>query len=491
MSCRHCCINSKKSLSKIFSFHKIIYKYFAGFLACIYDIIRCHYEGNARDICGFQPADAPPLASNPISVDCHASLHQRWADARSVRNDGKNIVITREWNDRSNLFYVDCFAPRCVPHSVCFSNGNARTRCAPHGDDNIFCDNKNFQFDKFQRLLSVIYKKLINYKGDFKMRNQTTKSHNAKSKILLITLCIFGLLFSWSCSCKNRVSDPTGGDNGDKGPDGETIIRTNGGAVSGTYTIAVASDGNSVKTAATVKFLNATGKLEAIADVDASANTTLTLDDFAYTGTTLTLKDATDTRAKITWDGVDTKKVKATFSLTPTATNVDLTATTQEVEIEIGKFKTLSGTDIGNILNTITKHIFVNGRAITFELSGKATVTENSITIKSQDELYNPNEDPPKATIEDFVENAINVLSDTYYNKNLFSKVELDGDMSSINPDTSDTTKIEFNVKPTIPNSPFFEATSGFQSYKIIGVYKYIAQGVEKKGQWVHRAAAR
>ena len=426
MSCRHYCINSKKSFSKTFSFHKIVYKYFAGFLACY--------------------------------LDCHASLHQRWADACSARNDGKN---------------------------------KNRTRCAPHGDDNIFCDNKNFQFDKFQRLLSVIYKKLINYKGDFKMRNQTTKSHNAKSKILLITLCIFGLLFSWSCSCKNRVSDPTGGDNGDKGPDGETIIRTNGGAVSGTYTIAVASDGNSVKTAATVKFLNATGKLEAIADVDASANTTLTLDDFAYTGTTLTLKDATDTRAKITWDGVDTKKVKATFSLTPTATNVDLTATTQEVEIEIGKFKTLSGTDIGNILNTITKHIFVNGRAITFELSGKATVTENSITIKSQDELYNPNEDPPKATIEDFVENAINVLSDTYYNKNLFSKVELDGDMSSINPDSSDAAKIEFNVKPTIPNSPFFEATSGFQSYKIIGVYKYIAQGVEKKGQWVHRAAAR
>ena len=63
MSCRHCCINSKKSFSKTFSFHKIIYKYFAGFLACIYDIIRCHYEGNARDIC-------PPLASNLFCVDC-------------------------------------------------------------------------------------------------------------------------------------------------------------------------------------------------------------------------------------------------------------------------------------------------------------------------------------------------------------------------------------------------------------------------------------
>ena len=198
MSCRHCCINSKKSFSKTFSLHKIIYKYFAGFLACIYDIIRCHYEGNARDICGFQPADAPPLASNPISVDCHASLHQRWADARSVRNDGKNIVITRFCKNRSNPKYMLCFFDNNVASAHCVNNSNRstqgvrhrrpvgktscykkldcfttvrndryekqnRTRCAPHGDDNIFCNficnDKNFQFDKFQRLLSVIYKK--------------------------------------------------------------------------------------------------------------------------------------------------------------------------------------------------------------------------------------------------------------------------------------------------------------------------------------------
>ena len=198
MSCRHYCINSKKYLSKTFSFHKIIYKYFAGFLACY--------------------------------LDCHASLHQRWADACSARNDEKNIVITREWNDRSNpqkrnFIILDCHASlcfarndgknknrndrykkqnrtRCAPHgddNNSHYEGNARdicpplasnptsvdchayarndgknknrndrykkqncTRCAPHGDDNIFCDNKNFQFDKFQGLLSVIYKKFIN-----------------------------------------------------------------------------------------------------------------------------------------------------------------------------------------------------------------------------------------------------------------------------------------------------------------------------------------
>ena len=150
MSCRHYCINSKKSLSKTFSFHKIIYKYFAGFLACIYDIIRCHYEGNARDICGFQPADAPPLASNLFCADCFAH----------ARNDGKNIVITRFCKNRSNpqkrnFIILDCFT---TVRNDRYEKQN-RTRCAPHGDDNIFCDNKNFQFDKFQRLFSVIYKK--------------------------------------------------------------------------------------------------------------------------------------------------------------------------------------------------------------------------------------------------------------------------------------------------------------------------------------------
>ena len=115
MSCRYYCIDSHRNILETFLSIKNFIKHFAG----IFTRTRCAPQGDNK---------------------C---------------NDEKNIVITREWNDRSNLFYVDCFAPRCVPHSVCFSNGNARTRCAPHGDD----DNKNFQFDKFQRLFSVIYKK--------------------------------------------------------------------------------------------------------------------------------------------------------------------------------------------------------------------------------------------------------------------------------------------------------------------------------------------
>ena len=41
------------------------------------------------------------------------------------------------------------------------------------------------------------------------------KSHFAKSKILLIVLCILGLVFSYSCNCRNNSTAPgDGGGNG-------------------------------------------------------------------------------------------------------------------------------------------------------------------------------------------------------------------------------------------------------------------------------------
>ena len=45
------------------------------------------------------------------------------------------------------------------------------------------------------------------------MLNLTKRLYKSKSKskIFITILCIFGLLFSWSCSCKNRVSNPDGG----------------------------------------------------------------------------------------------------------------------------------------------------------------------------------------------------------------------------------------------------------------------------------------
>ena len=233
------------------------------------------------------------------------------------------------------------------------------------------------------------------------MRNQTNnvfKVKRQKSKLFITILCIFGLLFSYSCQCKNNVSDPNNippdsgiktndiiPDTGDTDPDKDLVD----GALSTTSTkvIVVAGAGDTVKTTSTIKFKNATATLTAIADVDASANTPtdLTLDDFDYTGTTLTFKkDTTDaskydatTLAKVSWSGVDTKKVKATFSLTPTSENVSLTTTTQDVEIEIAKIKAITDSEIETDLQKFEVYT-VNSNIFTFY---NAEIKDNKFII--------------------------------------------------------------------------------------------------------------
>ena len=144
MSCRHYCIEFlKKSFSKTFLFIKIIYKYFAGFLACIVNGL---YEDEVQ--------------SNPLSTDCHASC-QRHAYGVEARNDKSKLHCHYEGNARdkvgqspSNLF------------SGLLRIGNARNDNKIKVCINAICsDYKNVQFDKFQRFLSVIYKKFIT-KGD-------------------------------------------------------------------------------------------------------------------------------------------------------------------------------------------------------------------------------------------------------------------------------------------------------------------------------------
>ena len=91
MSCRHCCINSKKLLSKTFSFHKIIYKYFAGFFACY--------------------------------LDCHASLC-------SARNDEK--ILSLRGYCRSNPKYMLCFFDNNVASAHCVNNSKRSTQGVRH-----------------------------------------------------------------------------------------------------------------------------------------------------------------------------------------------------------------------------------------------------------------------------------------------------------------------------------------------------------------------
>ncbi|WP_161976222.1 hypothetical protein, partial [Brachyspira catarrhinii] len=86
-------------------------------------------------------------------------------------------------------------------------------------------------------------------------RNQTNnvfKVKRQKSKLFLIILCIFGLLFSWSCSCKNRVSNP------DDTPTDGGVITNNTPA--GTFSISEATD--NVTTNFVVKSASTVGEIK-------------------------------------------------------------------------------------------------------------------------------------------------------------------------------------------------------------------------------------
>ena len=118
MSCRHYCIEFlKKSFSKTFLFFKIIYKYFAGFLAYYY-------------------------------ADCHASL-------RSARNDMENkncndAIICSHYEDE-------------VRDEVGQTPSNLLFGLLHYIRNDGICRNDAMvyiQFDKFQSLFSVIYKKI-------------------------------------------------------------------------------------------------------------------------------------------------------------------------------------------------------------------------------------------------------------------------------------------------------------------------------------------
>ena len=230
------------------------------------------------------------------------------------------------------------------------------------------------------------------------MLNQTQRLYKSKSKskIFITILCIFGLLFSWSCSCKNRVTGPgndglengkPGGQTDNKDDSGQTTIIKDGDLTADSTKV-IRVSGDTVKIAAMIKFKNATATLKSFADTD---STTLTDGDITYdTATsTLTLKaDTTDTSkidttvgGKITWEKAS-KKITATFTLTP-AQNVTLSETEKTVVIEIYKEKLL---DVQKVIGeTLVQDIatisIANG---TFEFYyNNVKTTQTSSTVRA------------------------------------------------------------------------------------------------------------
>ena len=300
------------------------------------------------------------------------------------------------------------------------------------------------------------------------MRNQTNnvfKVKRQKSKLFLIILCVFGLLFSYSCQCKNNVSDPNNipPDNGMPGETdtGDTI---NDGDLTTNSTRLIRVSGDTVKISATIEFKNATATLKSFEDTD---STTLTDGDIVYEGTTLTLKaDTTDASkidttvgGKITWEKAS-KKITATFTLTP-AENVTLSETEKTVVIEIVKIKVLKSEEvytealkkIGGGSMSVTgsvgtaPFIFTSGTGSkdTFKV---ATVGDADIgTVKLSDFKTTFNTDTATRAFDNF------------------SKIEIidEGSFSG----TVATFTLQFTLKDEIKNNQYYEFELGDGTYKL------------------------
>ena len=278
----------------------------------------------------------------PIVLTIQIEAHKGFAIGVPL---GKPLVI-RNWIASLTLAMTD------IRNKVAMTGKIKIAHAVRHMAMTIFfAITKIFNSISFRDYSLLFIKKFIN-KGDFKMRNQTNnvfKVKRQKSKLFLIILCIFGLLFSYSCSCKNRVSNPDDTPNPDPDP---YIPKTYEATRSGDTLILVSSDGASV-TPASISFSNAT-----VTSVSVDVGTTGINEAFKYENGGLTMT---------AFEGVTTTRqtVTATFNLAPNDSRDTLSNPTETVSIEVVKSKgtfdkkAAIGTTIKGVTSVMSPIVFV------------------------------------------------------------------------------------------------------------------------------------
>ena len=213
------------------------------------------------------------------------------------------------------------------------------------------------------------------------MRNQTNnvfKVKRQKSKIFITILCIFGLLFSYSCSCKNRVSNPD-----DTPTDSGVITNKEGGivitpsATLSTNLMTINVNGNGTKQSITVN--NADFVIADITGVEG-----LTKDNFELANGVLSLKSG--------FDKVDTTEKTLTLVVnyqkkSTAGENDTLSKNSENFDLKIIKAESLTDDKIQTLIRQMTTVGSFNAAGLELK-DGVATLYENdavNIEIKTSD----------------------------------------------------------------------------------------------------------
>ena len=271
------------------------------------------------------------------------------------------------------------------------------------------------------------------------MRNQTNnvfKVKRQKSKLFITILCIFGLLFSYSCQCKNNVSDPN-----NIPPNGTNDIETTDPTVfsaslvdaNSVKTLVVKSDGGFNKEI--VLKISSTNTIDTITPTAVSENDlNLTAESFAYAKDTgkLTIRGIDDFKNQT---GGTKKTITATFTLTTKDDNLKNTSTTVDVNLDLIRAVDTSSDTIEN--NTILKSIFTSlgqyqydNNHVTFLFNDSIKVSANEITIENSASRNITKE--PEGDINQFGTDIANDLNGENYGKGYFSSVTFDYNSSTI-----------------------------------------------------------
>ena len=280
-----------------------------------------------------------------------------------------------------------------TPHFVRLAMTDMKNKIAHAVRHMAMTITKIFNSISFRDYSLLFIKKFIN-KGDFKMRNQTNnvfKIKRQKSKLFLIILCVFGLLFSWSCSCKNRVSNP------DDTP-------TDGGVTpppAGTFSISEATNNVTtnfvVKTASTVGeikigFVSAnnyayTLSYEVVDNEGADDNSKILKSDTDYANDVLTIKDTGLTKIRAIPRG-EVRTITINFTFKANDSNLNNNTQNLSVEVKLTHARMIDNNNLGEILKKMTGQTIldlgVGNPTYGFNLGGDGnTYTEGVYEIKN------------------------------------------------------------------------------------------------------------
>ena len=283
------------------------------------------------------------------------------------------------------------------------------------------------------------------------MLNHKHNACKSKSKILLLALCIFGLVFSYSCNCINNSTAPD-----EYTPKTYEAEKTIGSAL-----IVVKSDGSSI-TPANISFKDAT-----VTSVVVDAGTTgIAADAFKYENGNLTMTafDSVTSTSR--------QKVTATFSLAPSDSRYNLTNPTETVEIEVVKATAIDKKTLGDKVKSAID--VQEGQTVLFQgyAPDSVTVTDTQVTIKNS----SPNKDSiPKdykisaGTIKGKLLDNFKGEKNTAELKKWFSNISIEDKVTGLN-----TQKVVYTVSFT----PYPE-------YEFDNTYKIELDLISVNGSWV------